>query len=98
MRTAVQCAGEGLGKGYNQKQCGVGDISRILAPATLMVRASEKGPEVVAEDLYNVPPGLIAPVAKKRRMLAGKDKSKKTPTVSLIFNELWKKGSFYMID
>jgi hypothetical protein len=84
MRTAVQCAVEGA----SQRQCGVGDISRITSPATIMVRASEKGPEIVAEDLYTIPSGLIPPTAKKRRVIikddkvTKHDKTKKTPTVS----------------
>lgn len=90
MRTATQCAGERLGSGYNQPQCGAGDLSRISAPATLIVRASDKGPEVVAEDLYTVPPGLLPPKAKKQKMKADsvhvmpRDRKKKTPTVSNI--------------
>jgi hypothetical protein len=86
VRTAIQCAGEKLGAGYNQPQCGAGDVARITAPATLLVRASEKGPEVVAEDLYTVPSGLLLPKVKKRKMkdslhVMPHERKKKIPTV-----------------
>lgn len=82
MRTAVQCSGDGLGTGYNQKQCGAADISRIVQPATLLVRASEKGPQVVA-DLYTVPEGLINMGGKRRKVAKAFTAKKKAPTVSL---------------
>ena len=55
-RHALEC---GEYRGYKRLRCGAADISRITAPPTLLVRASNRGPEVVAHDLYNVPPNLF---------------------------------------
>jgi len=85
LRTAIQCGGDGTGADYITSQCGAGDISRITQPATLIVRASENGPEVVAEDLYNVPSALLLPQVKKRRSNepVPRERKKKVPTVGV---------------
>lgn len=93
-RYATQCGGTRVGQGYPHHHCGAGDIARITKPATLYVRSSDKGPEVVAEDLFTVPEGLIRQRRKRKGSkqdtlhVMPSERKKKAPTVLKIIKSI----------